>query len=71
MIPRLGQIIGKGNSKICYLNPNNPLTCFKISKKEKCKFINLTSNDTRIEAQALYKKEGYKIINTTLFKKDL
>lgn len=39
MIPRLGQIIGKGNSKICYLNPNNPLTCFKISKKEKCKEI--------------------------------
>lgn len=42
-----------------------------ICKKEKCKFINLTSNSTRIEAQALYKKEGYKIINTTLFKKDL
>lgn len=39
MIPRLGQIIGKGNSKICHLNPNNPLTCFKISKKEKCKEI--------------------------------
>ena len=39
MRPDFGKIIGKGNSKICYLNPNNPKTCFKASLRNNCKEI--------------------------------
>lgn len=42
-----------------------------ICKDNKCSYINLTSNKTRSEAHALYKKENYKIIDTCIFRKDL
>lgn len=37
MIPEFGEIIGRGNTRICCLNPNNPNTCFKISTKKNSK----------------------------------
>ena len=37
MIPEFGKIIGRGNTRICYLNPNNPKTCFKISSRKSSK----------------------------------
>ena len=42
-----------------------------ICKDNNCSYINLTSNKTRSEAHALYKKENYKIIDTCIFRKDL
>jgi len=42
-----------------------------ICKQHNCSFINLTSNKSRTEAHALYKKEGYHIIDTCILKKDL
>lgn len=27
-----GEVIGRGMERICYANPNNPFTCFKVSK---------------------------------------
>lgn len=42
-----------------------------ICKERKCSYINLTSNKSRTEAHALYKKEGYHIVDTCILKKDL
>ena len=27
-----GKVIGRGMERICYANPNNPKTCFKVSR---------------------------------------
>ena len=43
----------------------------EICKKHNCSYINLTSNKTRTDAHALYKKEGYHIIDTCILRKDL
>lgn len=43
----------------------------EICKKHNCSFINLTSNKSRTDAHALYKKEGYYIIDTCILRKDL
>ena len=42
-----------------------------ICKDNKCSYITLTSNKSRTEAHALYKKENYKIIDTCIYRKDL
>ncbi len=41
----------------------------EIAYNEKCNYITLSSNKTRIIAHKLYKNNGYQIIDTCLFKK--
>lgn len=43
----------------------------KYSKDIGCAYLMLTSNKNRINAHKLYLKNGYKIIDTCLFKKDI
>ena len=32
-VPIFGEVLGKGAEKVCYANPYNPLTCYKVSTK--------------------------------------
>lgn len=44
---------------------------FRICKDEKIKYIELTSNSSRIAAHHLYKKLGFNIRETNVFRKEL
>lgn len=43
----------------------------KLCQERGCSYIKLTSNTSREAAHALYKKLGFKIIDTCVFKKEL
>lgn len=73
------------NTKMCYINnvcikPNYQNQgygalllneCIKIAKNNNSTIINLTSNKKRVYAHQLYKKLGFDIIDTTVFRKDI
>ncbi len=44
---------------------------FNICKKEDIKYLELTSNSSRVAAHHLYKKLGFNIRNTNVFRKEL
>ena len=44
---------------------------FNICKVGNISYIELTSNETRVEAHALYKKIGFMVRDTTVFRKEL
>lgn len=44
---------------------------FNICKKEDIKYLELTSNSSRVAAHHLYKKFGFNIRNTNVFRKEL
>ena len=44
---------------------------FNICKKEDIKYLELTSNSSRVVAHHLYKKLGFNIRNTNVFRKEL
>ena len=43
---------------------------FNICRFENISYIELTSNETRVEAHALYKKIGFMVRDTTVFRKE-
>lgn len=43
---------------------------FDICRNENISYIELTSNETRVEAHALYKKIGFMVRDTTVFRKE-
>lgn len=45
--------------------------CISFAKGHQVDIIQLTSNKTRIYAHQLYEKNGFEIVNTTIFKKDI
>lgn len=47
------------------------LECEKICKESNCSYIKLTSSQKRIFAHKLYHKLGFKIYDTTVFKKNI
>ena len=44
---------------------------FNICKKEDIKYLELTSNSSRVAAHHLYKKLGFNIRNTNVFRKEI
>lgn len=43
----------------------------EIAKENNCKYIELTSSDSKVAAHKLYFKNGYQIRKTNVFKKEL
>ena len=43
---------------------------FDICRNKNISYIELTSNETRVEAHALYKKIGFMVRDTTVFRKE-